>query len=175
MKNQFLQTKRLLLGSFIALSSLSLVTPLADAGILFRAAQTAVVKKSIRARVVVQAVPAAHTAGKPHDVIISRSRYPQSASHIDYAQRQGQPSLLHIDRAGASGRRSASTGSVNRYRKPGPHYDRDEYPPAIVREGGHNANVRYIHRRDNRGAGAVIGAQTRGLPDGSKIRIVISD
>lgn len=175
MKDQFLQNKRLLLGSFIVLFTLSFVAPLADAGILFRAAQTAVVKKSIRARAVAQAVPAAHATGKPHDVIISRSRYPQSANHIDHAQRQGQPSVVHIDRAGATGRRSASTGSVNRYRKPGPHYDRDEYPPAFVREGGHNANVRYIHRRDNRGAGAVMGAQTRSLPDGSKIRIVISD
>ena len=63
--------------------------------------------------------------------------------------------VLQIDRTGAAERRAASTGSVHLQRKPAPHYERDEYPPAFVREGGHNANVRFIDRHDNRGAGAV--------------------
>lgn len=171
----FFHTRVHFFGKLFILSSFLLATIPADAGIFFRAAQTAMIKKSIQAKAVKKAIPTAPLVGKPHDVIISRSRYPQSARHIDHAQRQGQPSVLHIDRSGATGRRSASTGSINRHRKPGRHYDRDEYPPAFVREGGHNANVRHIHRSDNRGAGAAMGAQTRNLPDGSKIRIVIGN
>ena len=112
---------------------------------------------------------------KPHDVLISRSRHPQAAAHIEYAQRQGQPTILHIDRSRAVERRAASTGSVDRHRKPAPHYERDEYPPAYVREGGINANVRYIDRHSNRGAGGAMSAQTRQLPDGARIRILVVD
>lgn len=113
-------------------------------------------------------------SGKPHDVVISRSRHPQAAAHIDHAQRMGQPTVLHIDRGGANARRRASTGRVHSSTRPAPTYERDEYPPAVTREGGHNANVRFIDRHDNRGAGSSIRAQTRGLPDGSRIRIVLS-
>lgn len=136
----------------------------ATAGPLLTAAKHAAAQRAARA-----------AAAKPHDVVISRSRHPQAAAHIDDAQRQGQPSILHIDRGGAAQRRAASTGSVDRHRKPAPHYERDEYPPAFVREGGHNANVRYIDRHDNRGAGSVMRAQTRELPDSARIRIVLGD
>ena len=40
--------------------------------------------------------------GKPHDVVIQRSRHPQAAKHIDDAQRQGQPSVLYIATRGRS-------------------------------------------------------------------------
>jgi hypothetical protein len=92
--------------------------------------------------------------GKPHDVVISRSRYAEVARHIDDAQRQGQSSIVHIDRAGGAERRRPSTGSVDRHRKPRPLHERDEYPSALVREGMPNANVRNIPRSDNRGAGS---------------------
>ena len=45
----------------------------------------------------------------------------------------------------------------------------------MTKEGGHNANVRYINPHDNRGAGSSMRAQTRDLPDGSKIRVVVAD
>ncbi len=122
-----------------------------------------------------QQVKSSVSAMRPRDVVIQRSRHPTAAQHIDDAQRQGQPTVLRIEREGASVRRIQSTGSVDRSRKPGPLYERDEYPPAFVREGGYNANVRYIPRSDNRGAGAVLGAQTRDLPNGSRIRILVSD
>lgn len=128
-----------------------------------------------RAAAVSQQAQSAVASGRPRDVVIQRSRHPTAAQHIDDAQRQGQPTVLRIEREGASTRRMQSTGSVDRQRKPGPQYERDEYPPAFVREGGYNANVRYIPRSDNRGAGATIGAQTRDLPNGSRIRIVVSD
>ncbi|MDZ4129185.1 MAG: NucA/NucB deoxyribonuclease domain-containing protein [Hydrogenophaga sp.] len=75
-------------------------------------------------------------------MVISRSRCAEAARHIDDAQCQGQPSIVHIDRAGGAERRRPSTGSVDRHRKPRPLHERDEYPSALVREGGPNANVR---------------------------------
>ena len=113
-------------------------------------------------------------ASRPTDILISRSRYPAAAAHITHAQKQ-QPTILHIDRKGAAARRHASIGRIDRTRKPFKLADRDEYPPALTREGGHNANTRWIARSDNRGAGGSMSAQTRKLPDGSRIRIVVSE
>ncbi len=110
---------------------------------------------------------------KPRDVIVSRARHPQAAAHIDHAQRTGQPTVLHIDRKGAGKRRTEAIGNINLKRRPGAHYERDEYPPAFTREGGSNANVRFIRAHDNRGAGASMSWQTRDLPDGSKIRVLV--
>ena len=111
---------------------------------------------------------------RPKDVLISRSRHPQAAAHIDHAQRH-QPTILHIDRKGAPERRYASIGRIDPTRKPFKLADRDEYPPAFTREGGHNANTRWISRSDNRGAGASMRAQTRDLPDGAAIRVLVTD
>ncbi|TGM52877.1 hypothetical protein EHQ97_13240 [Leptospira adleri] len=41
-------------------------------------------------------------------IVISKSRYPESAKHIDDAQKSGKPSILTIDRAGAKERRRES-------------------------------------------------------------------
>lgn len=149
----------------------------AHAGGLLTAARQAAAKRTLGPAVTATAkkVSATGQIGKPHDVLISRSRHPMAAAHIDHAQRQGQPTVLHIDRPGAKQRRVESTGSVSRHRKPAPHFERDEYPPALVREGGYNANVRYIDRHDNRGAGGALAAQTRHLPNGSRIRILTVD
>jgi hypothetical protein len=111
--------------------------------------------------------------GKPRDVIIDRARHPQAAAHIEHAQRNGQPTVLHINRSGAAERRVAAIGGLSGGRKSGARLDRDEYPPAFTREGGSNANVRWIDSGDNRGAGAAMGAQIRDLPDGSKVRVVV--
>lgn len=113
--------------------------------------------------------------GKPTDVIIRRSQYPQAAAHIDAAQRNGQPTVLHIDRKGAAVKRTESIGTVNRNPKPRPGADRDEYPPAFTREGGSGADVRFIDAHDNRGAGSAMRAQTNNLPDGVKIRVLVTD
>jgi hypothetical protein len=110
---------------------------------------------------------------KPRDVIVSRKRHPQAAAHIEHAQRTGQPTILHIDRKGASKRRTEAIGNINLKRRPGAHYERDEYPPAFTREGGSNANVRFIRAHDNRGAGSSMSWQTRDLPEGSKIRVLV--
>ena len=147
-----------------------------EAGALLGAARGAIAKRAIKPGAQPASNQAAQqAAGKPRDVVIQRSKHPEAASHIEHAQKNGQPTVLHIDRPGAPERRIAATGSVSLKRKPAPHYERDEYPPAMTREGGHNANVRYINPHDNRGAGSSMRAQTRDLPDGSKIRIVVAD
>ena len=142
------------------------------AGSVLGAARGAIAKRAVKppAQQVSQQV-----LGKPRDVIIQRSKHPEAAANIEHAQSNGQPTVLHVDRPGAGGRRAAATGRVNLNSKPAPHYERDEYPPAFTKEGGHNANVRFIDRHDNRGAGSTMRAQTRDLPDGSKIRVLVTD
>ncbi|WP_423227658.1 NucA/NucB deoxyribonuclease domain-containing protein [Rodentibacter trehalosifermentans] len=52
-------------------------------------------------------------------------------------------------------------------------FDRDEYPPAMFREGGKGASVKHISPSDNRGAGRCIGNQCKNLSDGDKVKIII--
>jgi hypothetical protein len=86
-------------------------------------------------------------------VRISRRRYPYTADHVIDAIAAGEPAILHIDRAGADANRDASLRGIPT--RAG--YDRDEYPPAVSREGGAGANVRYVPSADNRGAGTIMG------------------
>ncbi|MDC0722492.1 SpvB/TcaC N-terminal domain-containing protein [Nannocystis bainbridge] len=104
-------------------------------------------------------------------VPLSRSSYPESAQHILDARQTGQPSVLTVSRPGASGRRSGAMQGHS----PVKGKDRDEYPPAFTKEGGQGASVRPINPSDNRGAGACIGNACRGLPDGTKIQIEITE
>lgn len=116
------------------------------------------------------------TTKKPAQVVISRGRYPETAAHINEAQRLGQPSVLTIDRMGAATRRKESLRYVpRRSGYPIAGRDRDEYPFAMTREGGFNSSVRYVKSADNRGAGKSIERQVRDLPDGTRVRIHISD
>ncbi|WP_205630872.1 NucA/NucB deoxyribonuclease domain-containing protein [Pannonibacter phragmitetus] len=109
--------------------------------------------------------------GVTNDVTISRSRFPETARHVEDAVNAGKPSTLTIDRANAaSRRREAQRGTETR-----PGFDRDEYPPAMFQEGGRGASVRHINPSDNRGAGACIGGQCRDLPDGTRVRIEVVD
>ena len=59
--------------------------------------------------------------------------------HIADAQAAGEAALLHIDRSSEDLHRSQSLSGFPT--KPG--YDRDEYPPAMSREGGTGADIRY--------------------------------
>jgi len=107
---------------------------------------------------------------RPRTVFISRERYPEAAAHIDDAQSgtiwtgfasqpgQPKPSVLTVDRENASARREAATSVV----PPRSDYDRDEYPPAVAKEGGDGSSVRYIDPSDNRGAGSSQGNQLAG-------------
>lgn len=102
-------------------------------------------------------------------VYIDPEEYPESAQHAGDAQAAGQPGVLTVDRPGAAGRRRSSTTGT----PPQAGKDRDEYPPAMTQQGGQGASVRPISPSDNRGAGSSIGHQTRDVPNGGKIRIII--
>jgi Deoxyribonuclease NucA/NucB len=49
------------------------------------------------------------------------------------------------------------------------------YPPAVFQEGGKGASVRPISPGDNRGAGSTMGHQLRQYPDGTTVKIVVTD
>jgi hypothetical protein len=100
---------------------------------------------------------------------IPRSKYPEGAKHVEDAQAAGHPSRLTIDRAGTASNRSAAQAGQERQ----PGMDLDEYPPAMFSEGGAGASVRPMTRAQNRGMGACIGNQCRGLPDGTQVDIVV--
>lgn len=108
---------------------------------------------------------------EPKEITLSRGRYPESAKHIEDAQAAGHPSTLTIDRAGAAAQRRQSLAGT----KVVPGMDRDEYPPAMFQEGGHGASVRPVTPGDNRGAGASLGAQCRGLPNGAKVEVKVTE
>lgn len=103
-------------------------------------------------------------------VVISRSRYPYTADHVVDAVAGGEPAILHIDRAGADANRDASLRGIPT--RPG--YDRDEYPPAVSREGGSGADVRYVPSSDNRGAGTVMGERLSPYCDGQRFRLRVT-
>ncbi|WP_232616678.1 RHS repeat-associated core domain-containing protein [Leptospira weilii] len=105
------------------------------------------------------------------EIKISKSKYPESAKHVEDAQKSGKPSTLTIDRGGAKDRRRESLKGVERQ----PGKDRDEYPPALFKEGGKGSSVRNIPSSDNRGSGACLGNACKGLPNGSKVKITIGD
>lgn len=112
--------------------------------------------------------------GKNFDVVeieISRKKYPESAKHIEDAIADGKPDVLTIDRANARANRKASLKGIDKV----PGKDLDEYPPAMFMEGGSGASVRPINPSDNRGAGSAFGHQLRQYPNGTKIRMNITD
>ncbi len=114
---------------------------------------------------------ARNAAERLKEVAVHRSSHPEAAEHIFDAQRAGHPSTLTVSRPGTSGRRSDAMKGQPRVTGK----DRDEYPPAFTHEGGSGSSVRPIDPSDNRGAGACVGNACRGLPDGTKIRIVVKE
>ncbi|WP_214069485.1 hemagglutinin repeat-containing protein, partial [Photorhabdus hainanensis] len=100
-------------------------------------------------------------------IVVDKTKYPESAKHIEDAQKAGHPNVLTIDRGGAAQRRRESLKNT----PPVKGADRDEYPPAMFKEGGSGASVRPITPSDNRGAGSCIGQQCRGLPNGTTVII----
>lgn len=110
-------------------------------------------------------------AGEVVDIHVPADRYPETAGHIRDAQDAGHPAELTIDRPGADANRAEALRGHDRV----PDMDRDEYPPSMFEEGGAGASVRPVTPADNRGAGACIGNQCRGLPDGTRVRIVVDE
>ena len=104
-------------------------------------------------------------------VTISKKKYGEAADHIDDAIRDGHPDILTIDRVNTNSNRSLSLKGYDKVKGK----DLDEYPPAMFKEGGSNASVRAIDPAANRGAGACIGNACRGLDNGDKIKIVVTN
>lgn len=104
----------------------------ARAGVFFQAAKRAAVKRVGEPAAVARKALVVRAPGKPHADIFQRSLHVQAASHLARAQREGRPSVVHIDRAGASGRRRDATGSERLLRKPGPRAVQDVYPLGFV-------------------------------------------
>jgi Deoxyribonuclease NucA/NucB len=103
-------------------------------------------------------------------VRISARRYPYTTAHIVAAIAAGEPQMLHIDRAGADANREESLEDIPTREG----YDRDEYPPAVSREGGAGADVRYVPSDDNRGAGSVMGDRLEAYCDGQRFRLRVT-
>jgi len=99
-------------------------------------------------------------------VDLDNGRHARILDHAHDAVGRGLPERLTIDRRGASGNRGLSLRGVPT--RAG--FDRDEYPPAIADEGGKGASVRYVGSSENRSAGARIGNELRGLPEGACFR-----
>jgi len=116
------------------------------------------------------------------EMVVDSAKYPESAQHIREAQsgtvsrgartRTGQPpkpSIVTIDTAGADANRADSLRGIPTR----PPQDRDEYPPAMFKEGGTGASVKYINASDNQGSGSSMGSALRGLPPGTRVKITI--
>ncbi|HWN66804.1 MAG TPA: RHS repeat-associated core domain-containing protein [Haliangium sp.] len=103
------------------------------------------------------------------DIRIPSSKFPETAAHIRDAQAAGKPATLTIDRAGTAERRRQALAGHEKI----PGKQLDEYPPAMFQEGGRGASVRPVSPHDNMGAGACIGNQCRGLPDGTRVNIIV--
>lgn len=100
-------------------------------------------------------------------VEVSRARWPHVADHVGDVRRHYRR-VLHIDRAGADANRDASLeGFPTRA-----GFDRDEYPPAVSREGGEGANVRYVPSSENRSQGSVMGHRLSPYCNGSHFRVI---
>ncbi len=102
-------------------------------------------------------------------IYINPLRYPLAACHAYVSQSMGYSRVITVDRPGADSRRDAAT---NMYPSSS-ETDRDEYPPAVGAEGGAGSSVWRIPIGDNRGAGASMGRQLEGVPDGARVRIGI--
>jgi hypothetical protein len=96
--------------------------------------------------------------------------YPFSAIHISLAQSMGQPRVLTIDRDHADENRDDSLRGIPPY---GGGFDRDEYPPAMFREGGNEASVFPNPFGDNRGSGSTLGHLLAPFPNGTQVEIRI--
>ena len=106
----------------------------------------------------------------------SATKYPNIRRHFLDAVHKGWPSILVIDRTGASSRRDRLLTGVAT--KAG--YDRDEYPPAMGRgrgsEGltrgadpvGWKASVRLVPSSENRSHGSVMGIKLRRFCSGTR-------
>jgi len=131
-----------------------------------------------------QQAAATRSCTKPSGVqnlVWPRNKYPRIRDHALAAIRKGWPSVLVLNRTGASARRQRLLQGIRTKRG----YDRDEYPPAVGRGIGYHlqsgsgpqgwkADVRYVPSRENRSHGSSMGGKLRKFCNGTKFRYVFS-
>lgn len=100
---------------------------------------------------------------------VSLSRFPNVAGHIRDAEAAGESKACTIDRPGATQRRQDSLRGV----KTAKGKDRDEFPPAMCKEGGTGADVRLVPSAENRSEGAWMERQLKRWPNGTRILITV--
>jgi Deoxyribonuclease NucA/NucB len=103
--------------------------------------------------------------------------------HARAAIARGEPEVWHIARFETQANRAASLrgiptwGELTTVQRQAadpddwwrPH-DRDEFPPAMMDEGGAGADVAYVDSSANRSAGSVMGRQLAPYCDGTRVR-----
>lgn len=115
-----------------------------------------------------QAAPA--EPGVSGTLTISLRQYPNVGDHARDAMAAGESKVCTIDRDGADDRRKDAL----RGHRTAPGKDRDEFPPAVCKEGGRGADVRLVPSAENRSQGAWMSGQLRKWPDGTRILIAVS-
>jgi hypothetical protein len=112
-------------------------------------------------------------------ITFSKTRYRKIRAHFLRAVRKGWPTVLVLNRPGASARRDRLLEGIAT--RPG--YDRDEYPPAVGRgrgrgltRGSHprgwKADVAYVPSHENRSHGSALGTKLRRYCNGTRFRYV---
>jgi hypothetical protein len=101
------------------------------------------------------------------NISFSRTKYPNILRHYRAAVAEGWPRVLVLNRSGADGRRSRLLRAFTTRRG----MDRDEYPPAVARDG-YRADVAYVPSSENRSHGARMGVKLRRFCDGTRFRYV---
>ncbi|QIY96386.2 LamG-like jellyroll fold domain-containing protein [Streptomyces sp. S1D4-11] len=110
--------------------------------------------------------PCSCASPRPATWTIDAIQHPDSAIHA--AEEDGEGLMVTLDRAGADARRADNLRGIPT--RPG--QDRDEFPPAIFREG-QGAHVKHIGAGDNRGAGSDMKNQLVDIPDGGRVKVII--
>lgn len=147
-----------------------------DAGRMLRRGWKGAVLLFIVCGAIGAANPSKHAAapagcnGRVAKVYLPASKYPHIDAHARDAIAKGWPAVLHINRRGADERRAVAVAVLPARSD----VDRDEYPPAMARTTAH-ADVRYVDDAENEGAGASMGNQLQGLPEGACFRLVFKD
>lgn len=109
----------------------------------------------------------ASPTGTPKEIIIDSLKYPESAQHLQDAGSINRP--LTVNRAGAAANRREALRGIPKV----PGMDLDEAPPAVLRQPGDPVSVRPIPSSDNKGSGATLGIQLRGVPENGQVIIRI--
>jgi hypothetical protein len=147
-----------------------------DAGRMLRRGWKAAVLLFIVCGAIGAANPGRHEAapagcGTVATVSLPASKYPRITQHIRDSWAAGYPRTLRIHRGGAKQRRDRLLSWWQRsHPQPrGDGLDLDEAPAAVLRAGW-RADVRPIPERENRSAGASLGAQIARYPDGTCVK-----